>query len=80
MGDEIPESGVAEGLSVSLSTGMATSYEGATSFDELIVRADVVRYEAKRNGRDLVRVADESLKGATTGVRRALRSRWRAGP
>ena len=71
----MPESGVAEGLSVSLSTGMATSYEGATSLDEIIVRAEVVPYEAKRNGRNLVRVADGSLKGATTGVRRALRSR-----
>ena len=71
----LPESGVAEGLRVSLSAGMATSYEGATSLDEIIVRADVALYEAKRDGRNLVRVANESLKAATTGVRRALRSR-----
>jgi diguanylate cyclase (GGDEF)-like protein len=72
---ELPESGKAEGLRVSLSAGMATSYEGATSLDEIIVRADVALYEAKRDGRNLVRVADESLKAATTGVRRALRAR-----
>ena len=71
----LPESGVADGLRVSLSAGMATSYAGATSLDEIIVRADVALYEAKRDGRNLVRVADESLKAATTGVRRALRSR-----
>jgi diguanylate cyclase (GGDEF)-like protein len=72
---KLPESGVAEGLRVSLSAGMATSYEGAASLDEIIVRADVALYEAKRDGRNLVRVADESLKAATTGVRRALRAR-----
>ena len=72
---KLPESGMAEGLRVSLSAGMATSYEGATSLDEIIVRADVALYEAKRDGRNLVRVADECLKAATTGVRRALRAR-----
>jgi len=72
---ELPECGVAEGLRVSLSAGMATSYEGAASLDEIIVRADVALYEAKRDGRNLVRVADESLRAATTGVRRKLRSR-----
>ncbi len=72
---KLPESGEAEGLRVSLSAGMATSYEGAASLDEIIVRADVALYEAKRDGRNLVRVADESLRAATTGVRRALRAR-----
>ncbi len=72
---KLPDSGVAEGLRVSLSAGMATSYEGAASLDEIIVRADVALYEAKRGGRNLVRVADESLMAATSGVRRALRSR-----
>jgi diguanylate cyclase (GGDEF)-like protein len=72
---DLPGSGTAEGLRVSLSAGMATSYEGAKSLDEIIVRADVALYEAKRDGRNLVRVADESLKAATTGVRRALRAR-----
>ena len=73
---DLPESGMADGLRVSLSAGMATSYEGAKSLDEIIVRADVALYEAKRDGRNLVRVADESLKAATTGVRRALRARY----
>ncbi len=72
---KLPESNAAEGLRVSLSAGMATSYEGAASLDEIIVRADVALYEAKRDGRNLVRVADESLKAVTTGVRRALRGR-----
>lgn len=71
----LPESSLAQGLRVSLSAGMATSYEGAKSLDEIIVRADVALYEAKRDGRNLVRVADESLKAATTGERRALRAR-----
>jgi diguanylate cyclase (GGDEF)-like protein len=70
----LPDSGLAQGLRVSLSAGMATSYEGAKSLDEIIVRADVALYEAKRDGRNLVRVADESLRAATTGVRRALRA------
>ena len=72
---KLPECNSAEGLRVSLSAGMATSYEGAASLDEIIVRADVALYEAKRDGRNLVRVADESLKAVTTGVRRALRAR-----
>jgi diguanylate cyclase (GGDEF)-like protein len=72
---KLPESGTAAGLGVSLSAGMATSYEGATSLDEIIARADVALYEAKRDGRNLVRVADESLQAATTAIRRALRSR-----
>ncbi len=72
---KLPESGSTESLRVSLSAGMATSYEGATSLDEIIVRADVALYEAKRDGRNLVRVAGESLMAATSGVRRALRAR-----
>ena len=72
---KLPESGAAAGLRVSLSAGMAASYEGAASLDEVIVRADVALYEAKRDGRNLVRVADESLQAATTAIRRALRSR-----
>jgi diguanylate cyclase (GGDEF)-like protein len=71
---KLPESGIAQGLHVSLSAGMATSYEGAASLDEIIVRADVALYEAKRDGRNLVRIANESLKAVTTGVRRALRA------
>jgi len=72
---KLPERGVAEGLRVSLSAGMATSYEVAHSLDEIIVRADVALYDAKRDGRNLVRIADECLRAASTGVRRALRAR-----
>ena len=71
----LPESAVAAGLRVSLSAGMATSYEGATSLDEVIARADVALYEAKKLGRNLVRVADESVQASTTAIRRALRAR-----
>lgn len=60
---------------VSLSAGLATSDEGATSLDEIIARADVALYEAKNQGRDLVRIADESYRMASSGVRRALRHR-----
>jgi len=60
---------------VSLSAGLATSDEGANSLDEIIARADVALYEAKNQGRDLVRIADESYRMASSGVRRALRYR-----
>jgi diguanylate cyclase (GGDEF)-like protein len=71
----LPESAQAAGLRVSLSAGMATSFEGASSLDEIIARADVALYEAKKQGRNLVRVADESLQASTTAIRRALRAR-----
>ncbi len=71
----LPENARAVGLRVSLSAGMATSYEGASSLDEIIARADVALYEAKKQGRNLVRVADESLRASTTAIRRALRAR-----
>jgi diguanylate cyclase (GGDEF)-like protein len=71
----LPENAKAAGLRVSLSAGMATSYEGASSLDEIIARADVALYEAKKQGRNLVRVADESLQASTTAIRRALRKR-----
>jgi PleD family two-component response regulator len=54
---------------------VATSYEGASSLDEIIARADVALYEAKKHGRNRVRVADESLRASTTAIRRALRAR-----
>jgi hypothetical protein len=38
----------------------------------MIARADAALYIAKNEGRDLVRVADESFL-STTGTRRALR-------
>ena len=61
------------GYQVSLSAGLASSDHGVTSLDDIIARADVALYEAKKEGRDLVRIADESFRMASTGVRRALR-------
>ena len=56
-------------------TGLATTAEGAHSLDEIIARADTALYEAKNEGRDLVRIDRESFQTASTGVRRALRLR-----
>jgi diguanylate cyclase (GGDEF)-like protein len=69
-GIQLPASGA--GLRVSLSAGLATSFRHGRSLDEMIARADAALYIAKNEGRDLVRVADESYL-STTGTRRALR-------
>ena len=69
-GIHLPASGA--GLRVSLSAGLATSLRHGWSLDELIARADAALYVAKNEGRDLVRVADESFL-STSGIRRALR-------
>jgi diguanylate cyclase (GGDEF)-like protein len=69
-GIHLPASGA--GLRVSLSAGLATSFRHGWSLDELIARADAALYIAKNEGRDLVRVADESFL-STSGIRRALR-------
>jgi diguanylate cyclase (GGDEF)-like protein len=61
------------GLRVSLSAGLATSLRHGRSLDEMIARADSALYAAKNEGRDLVRVADESYL-ATTAIRRAIRN------
>jgi diguanylate cyclase (GGDEF)-like protein len=66
----LPASGA--GLRVSLSAGLATSLRHGRSLDEMIARADSALYAAKNEGRDLVRVADESHL-ATTAIRRAIR-------
>jgi diguanylate cyclase (GGDEF)-like protein len=60
------------GLRVSLSAGLATSLKHGRSLDEMIARADSALYAAKNEGRDLVRVADESYL-STTAIRRAIR-------
>jgi diguanylate cyclase (GGDEF)-like protein len=69
-GIHLPTSGA--GLRVSLSAGLATSDRHGRSLDEMIARADTALYEAKHEGRDLVRVADETYPAATA-VRRAIR-------
>jgi diguanylate cyclase (GGDEF)-like protein len=60
---------------VTFSAGLATTSDGARSLDEIIARADAALYEAKNEGRDLVRIDRESYRTASTGVRRALRLR-----
>jgi diguanylate cyclase (GGDEF)-like protein len=69
-GIRLPTSG--SGMRVSLSAGLATSLRHGRSLDEMIARADSALYVAKNEGRDLVRVADESYL-ATTAIRRAIR-------
>jgi diguanylate cyclase (GGDEF)-like protein len=66
--------GVAEQMPVrvTFSAGLATTADGAHSLDEIIARADAALYEAKNEGRDLVRIDRESYRSASTGVRQAL--------
>jgi diguanylate cyclase (GGDEF)-like protein len=67
----LPVSGA--GMRVSLSAGLASADASVKSLDDIIARADSALYEAKSQGRDLVRIADDSYRTASTGVRRALR-------
>ena len=60
---------------VTFSAGLATTADGARSLNEIIARADAALYEAKNEGRDLVRIDRESYQTASTGVRRALHLR-----
>jgi diguanylate cyclase (GGDEF)-like protein len=69
-GIHLPASGA--GLRVSLSAGLVTSLRHGRSLDEMIARADAALYAAKNEGRDLVRVAEESFL-STGGIRRATR-------
>jgi len=68
---ELPVAGA--GLRVALSAGLATREASVKTLDELIARADAALYKAKHEGRDLVRIDDESFAVASSGVRRALR-------
>jgi diguanylate cyclase (GGDEF)-like protein len=70
-GIRLPPSG--NGLSVSLSAGLATYDDTVKSFEDLIARADAALYTAKNEGRDLIRLSDSDFRNSTTGVRRALR-------
>jgi diguanylate cyclase (GGDEF)-like protein len=68
---ELP--GLGAGLQVCLSAGLAALEPKVKSLDELIARGDAALYRAKHEGRDMVRVAEESFDAAPSGVRRALR-------
>jgi diguanylate cyclase (GGDEF)-like protein len=69
-GIRLPPSGA--GLRVSLSAGVAMYEASVRSLDELIARADSALYAAKNDGRDLVRIAEETFV-TSNGVRRATR-------
>lgn len=58
--------------SVTLSAGLTTNEDATRSLDVLVARADSALYEAKHGGRDLVRIAEEDYRTASTGVRRAM--------
>jgi diguanylate cyclase (GGDEF)-like protein len=60
----IPLPEPAAALKVRLSAGLATFDAHVKTLDELIARADAALYEAKREGRDRVRIADETLAAA----------------
>ena len=72
---QVPSSTAEDPVRVTFSAGLATTAEGPRSLDEIIARADAALYEAKHEGRDLVRIDRESYQTASTGVRRALHLR-----
>ena len=72
---QVPRTDNGQPIHVTFSAGLATTADGARSLDEIIARADAALYEAKNEGRDLVRIDRESYQTASTGVRRALHLR-----
>ena len=56
---ELPSN--AANLRLSVSAGLATNAREPLSLDEIVASADVALYEAKAAGRDLVRIARDSL-------------------
>jgi diguanylate cyclase (GGDEF)-like protein len=72
---QVPSSTAEEPVRVTFSAGLATTADGVRSLDEIIARADAALYEAKNEGRDLVRIDPESYQTASTGVRCALHLR-----
>lgn len=62
----------AAGMRVSMSAGVSLYDRPVRSLDELIARADAALYTAKNEGRDLVRVADDSFV-TSSGIRRITR-------
>jgi diguanylate cyclase (GGDEF)-like protein len=61
------------GLRVALSAGLAALEPNVKSLDELIARGDAALYRAKHEGRDLFRIAEESVAEMSNEVRQALR-------
>lgn len=59
-------------LRVSLSAGLATNEADVKTLDGLVARADAALYRAKDEGRNLVRIDEESFDSASTGVRRGI--------
>jgi diguanylate cyclase (GGDEF)-like protein len=72
---QVPSSPAGDPVRVTFSAGLATTAKSALSLDEIIARADAALYQAKNQGRDLVRIDQESYQTASTAVRRALRLR-----
>lgn len=64
---------LAEDLRVTLSAGLATNEGNPIHLEEIIASADAALYDAKEGGRDLVCVAPESYRLASTGVRKVLK-------
>lgn len=62
-----------DGLRVSVSAGLAVNDVKPNSLDALVARADIALYRAKHDGRNIVRIDEESFDAASTAVRRALR-------
>jgi diguanylate cyclase (GGDEF)-like protein len=69
----IKAEGVKTELRVSLSAGLATNDGEFATVEQIIAQADAALYDAKKGGRDLVCVAQESYNVASTGMRRVLK-------
>jgi len=69
---EMPQVEAARGLVVSFSAGIASRSGIAQSLDEVIACADAALYEAKRGGRNLVRLDPETHRSAESGLLRTL--------
>jgi predicted signal transduction protein with EAL and GGDEF domain len=72
---QVPSADERTPIRVTFSAGLATTADGARCVDEIIARADAALYEAKNDGRDMVRIDRESYQSAPTGVRRTLKLR-----
>jgi diguanylate cyclase (GGDEF)-like protein len=69
---EMPQVDAACGLRVSFSAGIASRSGSEQSLDEVIACADTALYEAKRGGRNLVRLDPETHRSAESSVLQRL--------